>query len=286
MCVPLMFGASFFCLGHFVELSFLLYYKLCVSWMSDSTLCIIQELLVCVSVYTHTQHPSLHLSHSHTHPSHTPITHPSLHHTHTHTHHTHPSHTHTHPSHTPITHTHTHTHTPITHTHHTHPSHTPITHTHHTHPSHTPITHTHHTHPSHTPITHTHHTSISPSHTPITHTHTPITHPSLHHTHPSHTHTHPSHIHLSITHTHTHHTHAPSPAIFLVDSQRTVYVWLGWWPQECRDWSIMRETNITTGSAHARWLRDKKLALETAQLYAKGEFVEFVQWNLSLSLSL
>ena len=32
----------------------------------------------------------------------------------------------------------------------------------------------------------------------------------------------------------------------------------------------MRETNITTGSAHARWTRDKKLALETAQLYAKG----------------
>ena len=32
----------------------------------------------------------------------------------------------------------------------------------------------------------------------------------------------------------------------------------------------MRETNITTGSAHARWLRDKKLALQTAQLYAKG----------------
>ena len=158
-------------------------------------------------------------------------------------------------------HTHTHT-TSITHTHHTHPSHTPITHTHHTHPSHTPITHTHHTHPSHTPITHTHHTH--PSHTPITHTH----------------HTHPSHTPI----THTHHTHAPSPAIFLVDSQRTVYVWLGWWPQECRDWSIMRETNITTGSAHARWLRDKKLALETAQLYAKGELVEFVQWNLSLSL--
>ena len=35
----------------------------------------------------------------------------------------------------------------------------------------------------------------------------------------------------------------------------------------------MRETNITTGSAHARWLRDKKLALETAQLYAKGRIV-------------
>ena len=32
----------------------------------------------------------------------------------------------------------------------------------------------------------------------------------------------------------------------------------------------MRETNITTGSAQQRWLRDKKLALETAQLYAKG----------------
>ena len=60
------------------------------------------------------------------------------------------------------------------------------------------------------------------------------------------------------------------PAMFLLDAYRTVYVWLGWWPQERRDWSIMRETNITTGSAHARWLRDKKLALQTAQLYAKG----------------
>ena len=63
---------------------------------------------------------------------------------------------------------------------------------------------------------------------------------------------------------------SPSTAMFLLDAYKTVYVWLGWWPQERRDWSIMRETNITTGSAHARWLRDKKLALETAQLYAKG----------------
>ena len=61
-----------------------------------------------------------------------------------------------------------------------------------------------------------------------------------------------------------------SPAIFLIDAYRVVYVWLGWWPQERRDWSIMRETNITTGSAEARWMRDKKLALQTAQLYAKG----------------
>ena len=35
----------------------------------------------------------------------------------------------------------------------------------------------------------------------------------------------------------------------------------------------MRETNITTGSAQARWQRDKKLAMETAQLYAKGIYL-------------
>ena len=33
---------------------------------------------------------------------------------------------------------------------------------------------------------------------------------------------------------------------------------------------LLREANATTGSAHSKWLRDKKLALETAELYTKG----------------
>ena len=70
----------------------------------------------------------------------------------------------------------------------------------------------------------------------------------------------------------------PSSAIFLLDAYRVIYIWLGWWPQERRDWSIMRETNITTGSAQDRWLRDKKLALQTAQLYAKGMSIVRVRY--------
>ncbi len=56
--------------------------------------------------------------------------------------------------------------------------------------------------------------------------------------------------------------------MFLVDAWTEVYVWLGWWPQIKN--KLLRETNATTGSAHSKWLRDKKLALETAELYVKG----------------
>ena len=57
-------------------------------------------------------------------------------------------------------------------------------------------------------------------------------------------------------------------AIFLLDANYEVYVWLGWWPEEKN--KLLKEANATTGSAHARWLRDKKLALQTAQNYIKG----------------
>lgn len=56
--------------------------------------------------------------------------------------------------------------------------------------------------------------------------------------------------------------------MFLVDGYTEVYIWLGWWPQEKNQ--LLREANATTGSSHAHWLRDKKLALETAQHYVKG----------------
>ena len=68
------------------------------------------------------------------------------------------------------------------------------------------------------------------------------------------------------THTHTHiHTHT---AIYLLHAHYEVYIWLGWWPDQKN--KLLREVNATTGSAHSRWLRDKKLALETALLYVKG----------------
>ena len=64
-------------------------------------------------------------------------------------------------------------------------------------------------------------------------------------------------------------------AIFLLDANYEVYVWLGWWPEEKN--KLLKEANATTGSAHARWLRDKKLALQTAQKYIKGILATFVQ---------
>ena len=61
----------------------------------------------------------------------------------------------------------------------------------------------------------------------------------------------------------------PSPlAIFLIDAQEEVYLWLGWWPQQKN--TLLQEKNSLTGSAHSRWLRDKKLALQTALNYANG----------------
>ena len=61
---------------------------------------------------------------------------------------------------------------------------------------------------------------------------------------------------------------ATQPAIFLVDGFTEVYIWLGWWPRQ--DNKLLREANATTGSSHSNWLRDKKLACETAQHYIKG----------------
>jgi len=62
----------------------------------------------------------------------------------------------------------------------------------------------------------------------------------------------------------------PFPAaMFLVDGWTEVYIWLGWWPVEKN--KLLKEANATTGSSHSRWLRDKKLALETAQHYVKGK---------------
>ena len=62
-------------------------------------------------------------------------------------------------------------------------------------------------------------------------------------------------------------------AIFLLDAHYEIFVWFGWWWKEEKgdENSITATANSnTTGSRISRWLRDKQLALETAQQYAKG----------------
>ena len=62
-------------------------------------------------------------------------------------------------------------------------------------------------------------------------------------------------------------------AIFLLDAHYEVFVWFGWWWKEERgdENSVTATINShTTGSRISWWLRDKQLALETAQQYAKG----------------
>ena len=62
-------------------------------------------------------------------------------------------------------------------------------------------------------------------------------------------------------------------AIFLLDAHYEVFVWFGWWWKEEKgdENSVTATANShTTGSQISRWLRDKQLALETVQQYAKG----------------
>ena len=65
-------------------------------------------------------------------------------------------------------------------------------------------------------------------------------------------------------------------AIFLLDAHYEIFLWFGWWWKEEKgdENSITATANSnTTGSRISRWLRDKQLALETAQQYAKGACV-------------
>ena len=66
--------------------------------------------------------------------------------------------------------------------------------------------------------------------------------------------------------------------MFLLDGYTEVYVWLGWWPRQ--DNVLLREANATTGNSHSTWLRDKKLALETALLYVKRESLLLRLWEV------
>ena len=54
-------------------------------------------------------------------------------------------------------------------------------------------------------------------------------------------------------------------AIFLIDAYYEVFLWFGWWN------TPNGEENITRiGAADARWIKNKKLAIETAFNYCKG----------------
>lgn len=52
---------------------------------------------------------------------------------------------------------------------------------------------------------------------------------------------------------------ATQPALFLVDNHHEVYLWQGWWPQDCEN----------TGSARIRWDIDRKCAMETVLQYSQ-----------------
>ncbi|XP_072234435.1 supervillin-like isoform X2 [Leuresthes tenuis] len=52
---------------------------------------------------------------------------------------------------------------------------------------------------------------------------------------------------------------ASQPALFLVDNHHEVYLWQGWWPQDCE----------STGSARIRWDSDRKCAMETVLQYCR-----------------
>ena len=71
-----------------------------------------------------------------------------------------------------------------------------------------------------------------------------------------------------------------------MDNWTELYVWFGWWPEEKN--KLLREANVITGSSHSRLLRDKKLAMQTAQQYVKGEVFNsdsaIKGWLLSIAL--
>ena len=51
--------------------------------------------------------------------------------------------------------------------------------------------------------------------------------------------------------------------LFIVDGYYEVYVWEGW--------MLENDDDVRTGSGRQRWDRDRRLAMQTALHYAKGE---------------
>ncbi|XP_023931088.1 supervillin-like [Lingula anatina] len=54
------------------------------------------------------------------------------------------------------------------------------------------------------------------------------------------------------------------PALCLIDNKTEVFLWQGWWPEGTEE-----DENVKTGSAHARFDVDKRLAMETTLKYCK-----------------
>ena len=57
-------------------------------------------------------------------------------------------------------------------------------------------------------------------------------------------------------------------AVFLIDGHSVIYLWFGWWPEQKN--ALLREKNAFSGTAFSRWAQEKKLSLQTALNYAKG----------------
>ena len=55
-------------------------------------------------------------------------------------------------------------------------------------------------------------------------------------------------------------------ALLLLDVEKEVYLWQGWWPQSTED-----TENVKTGSANARLNIDRRCAMETTLQYCKGQ---------------
>ena len=51
-------------------------------------------------------------------------------------------------------------------------------------------------------------------------------------------------------------------AIFIIDAIHEVYLWLGWWPED--------EESENSDAQRMRWDVDKRKAMESVVLFAKG----------------
>ena len=58
---------------------------------------------------------------------------------------------------------------------------------------------------------------------------------------------------------------AEQPALFILDSIYTVYVWKGWWPTHTPDGEVL----ANTGSAETDFVERYKLTLQTALAYSE-----------------
>lgn len=57
-------------------------------------------------------------------------------------------------------------------------------------------------------------------------------------------------------------------ALFLLDNHHEIYIWQGWLPKDDQD-----SENLATGSAKLRLDVNRRLVMEIALQYCKGEFL-------------